>query len=421
MIQRDVSARLLRLWADFPVVIVSGARQVGKTTLVDWLSPRLNVAQRVTLDHSGSRQRANEEPELFLQSLRLPAFVDEAHKSPKLFDAIKQQVDHDRRPGRLILSGSANIFLLKNVSESLAGRSARLFLRGVTVREILGRRSPPPNLTACLAARSARELLERCHANARAVRWPPAEWPRHLLRSRFPELVVRPRTDAFRVEWMEAYVDAFVEKDLPDFGGVRRKAEFRKFWRIAASAAARVQDLSSLGAALGVSYHTAARYLELLEQGCHLFHVEPYYANIGKRLTKSPKLFMEDTGLAVFLSGIRGVEQFEASESRGAWLENFVVAELKTLVETFFPGGQLWFWRTLAGAEVDVVVEHGRRLLPIEIKWSSRPLRADARGVEGFLHDVKPRALFGILACAVREPCLLTDHVVAVPLEWLLT
>lgn len=219
---------------------------------------------------------------------------------------------------------------------------------------------------------------------------------------------------------MDAYVDAFVERDLPDLGAVNRR-EFRRFWRIAAASAAQIRDLSALGGALGISYHTAARYIGLLEQGCHLFQLEPYFINLGKRLTKAPRLFSEDTGLALFLAGIRGIEQFEASDRRGAWLENWAVAEIKSLVETFLPGIQLWFWRTQAGGEVDLIIEAGRRLLPIEIKWSSRPTRADCRELEQFLRDVRPRAPVGVVACGVSEPCLITDRVVAVPLGWLMT
>ncbi len=180
MIPRDAERRILTLWREFPVVLVSGARQVGKTTLVDLLAARLKLAQRVTLDHSGTRERAGDDPELFVDGLQLPAFLDEAHKAPRLFEAIKQSVDRHRRPGRFILSGSANVLLLKQVAESLAGRSARLFLRGLSVREGLGRVGQPPYLMSCLSARSARDLLDRCQATRRAVQFPPAEWPARI-------------------------------------------------------------------------------------------------------------------------------------------------------------------------------------------------------------------------------------------------
>ncbi len=421
MIKRDAAQRLIDLWTDFPVVLVSGARQVGKTTLVTHLARRLALAQQATLDHSGTRERAAEDPELFVEGLRVPAFIDEAQKSPTLFGAIKQQVDQNRRPGRFVLSGSANFLLLRRVSESLAGRAARLFLRGVSLRERLGRVGQPPHVMDCLKARSAKDLLARCHASRHAGWWPAAEWSSDLPKGRFPELVTRSRREAFRMTWLEGYVDAFVEKDLPDLGDVHSRMEFRRFWRIAASSTAQLRELSALGSALGVSYHTAARYLGLLEQGCHVFHLEPYYANIGKRLTKAPKLFFEDTGLALFLSGIRQQAQFEASDRRGAWLENFAVAELKSAIELLCPGVQMWFWRTLAGAEVDLVLEDGRRLLPIEVKWSSKPTRMDGKALEMFATDLKSKVPFGIIACGAPEPFLLSDRIVVVPLGWLLT
>lgn len=420
MIARDASARLQALWRDFPVVLVSGARQVGKTTLVNALARRLKVAQSVTFDHSGTRARVEDDPELFVEGLRLPAFLDEAQKGPAVFDAVKQAVDRRRRPGQFLLSGSANLLLLKRVAESLAGRAARVFLRGLSIREQLGRAGKPPHLAECLTARSAKDLLERCHAASQGWQVPPKGWPSLFVTSRFPELVARRRSTAFRIAWMESYVDAFITKDLPDLGEVRRRGEFLRFWRVAASAAGQLQDLSALGNALGLSYHTAARYLELLEEGCHVFRLEPYFVNVGKRLTKAPKLFLEDTGLALFLVGLSRLDQLEASDRRGQWLENFAVADLKSTVELFWPAARVWFWRTLAGAEVDCVIEHGRRLLPIEIKWTSRPTRADARGLEMFLHDCRPRAPVGVVACGVREPCLLTPRVVAVPLDWLL-
>jgi len=254
----------------------------------------------------------------------------------------------------------------------------------------------------------------------RQVRLSAPELSRQILLGRFPELVAHPRTQNFRISWMEGYVDAFIEKDLTDLGDVRSRGEFRRFWRVAASAAAQIRDLSLLGSALGISYHTAARYLGLLEQGCHLFHLEPYYANIGKRLAKAAKIFSEDMGLALFLAGIRGIDQFEASDRRGSWLENFVIAELKSIAEIFFPGIQLWFWRTSAGSEVDLVIEQGRRLLPIEVKWSSRPTRSECKGLEIFLNDFKAQTPIGIVACGVNEPFLISDRILVVPLGWLL-
>ncbi len=421
MIQRDGTSRLRALWSDFPVILVSGARQVGKTTLVEAISDQLGIAQQVNFDHAGTRDRATEDPSLFVEGLRFPTFLDEVQKVPSLFEAIKQQVDRDRQPGRFILSGSANFHLLKKVSESLAGRSVRLFLRGISLRESFDRVGQPPHLVDCLKTASARDLLNRCHASLKDGHFPPREWPNRIVAGRFPELAAHHRTDDFRISWMESYVDAFVDKDLPDLGNVHSRVEFRRFWRVAAAAMTQMRDLSALGSALGISYHTASRYIGLLEQGCHLFELQPYYSNIGKRLTKAPRLFSEDTGLALFLAGIRDREQFEASDRRGAWLENWVVAEIKSVIEIFFPGVQLWFWRTLAGAEVDLVIEHGQRLLPIEIKWSSRPTRAECKGIETFLEDFKAKAAIGVVACGISEPFLLTDRIVAVPLGWLLT
>lgn len=420
MISRDAEQRLLQLWREFPVVLVSGARQVGKTTLVEMLADRLRLAQRVSFDHSGSRQRATEDPELFLEGVQLPAFFDEAQKSPAIFDAIKQQVDRRRRPGRFLLSGSANLLLLKRASDSLAGRAGRLFLRGISLRERLGRTSATPHLLDCLKARTARTALEHCHATAKQAHLSAHDLSRLLIEGRFPELAVRRRSEAVRLAWLESYVDAFVEKDLPDLGEIRHREEFRRVWRLVAASAAQLRDLAAFGHALGLSYHTVDRYLGLLEQGCHVFRLEPYYVNIGKRLTKAPKIYSEDTGLALMLAGIRGLEQLEASDRRGAWLENLAVAEIKTIAELFDPSMQLWFWRTLAGAEVDLLVERGKRLLPIEIKWSSRPARSECRGLETFLNDLKPRAPFGLVACGTREPFLVTERIAAVPLAWLL-
>ncbi len=345
-IQRASAERLERLLANFPAALVVGPRQCGKSTLVHSLRPdwhHLDLEQPSDLDFL----RADLEGFLRRQTGRLA--IDEAQRCPELFTALRPWLDRSRGRGRILLTGSANPSLLRSVSESLAGRIGLLELTPFRAVELTGGRS-----------------ADR--------RW---FW------GGFPPVHAR-ATNAARAAWIEAYVTTFLERDLPALGVRLPAARLRLLWTMLTHVHGNLLSLSDLARSLGVSYHTVASDLDVLEQTFVVRRLQPYFANVQKRLTKSPKVYLRDTGLLHFLAGLRIPSELQTWSRRGASFEGLVIEELIAWAADRFVRPEAFFWRTAAGAEVDLLLVHGRRIAPIEIKLGA---------------TVEPRALTSLRQC----------------------
>jgi predicted AAA+ superfamily ATPase len=199
-------------------------------------------------------------------------------------------------------------------------------------------------------------------------------------RGGFPDAFLQPRAPR-RTEWFEAYTRAFIERDLPALGIDVSASQMRRLWTMLAHANGGIWNASQLAASLGVSYHTVDRYVDILEQAFLVRKLAPWFANVGKRLVKSPKLYFPDTGLLHYFLGIRTAADLDAHPARGASWEAFVIDQLVSAWAIAEPGGRAWFWRTASGDEVDLLLETGKRLVPFEMKLHSRPAAEDARGL----------------------------------------
>jgi predicted AAA+ superfamily ATPase len=353
VIDRRYVSALRGLLRRFPAVTVLGPRQCGKTTFIRAALPGWRYAD---LERPADATPMAADPEARLVQLGDGVILDEAQRLPEIFPVLRGLIDRTRsRNGRFVLLGSASPSLVRGISESLAGRTAFLDLPPFRWDEVEGQR---PGGLASL-------------------------W----LRGGFPDAFLA-RSDAARHDWMEAYTRAFIERDLPSLGIDVSASQMRKLWTMLAHVNGGLWNASQLAASLGVSYHTVDRYVDILEQAFLVRKLAPYSANVGKRLVKSPKVYLGDTGLLHYFLGIRSGRQLETHPARGSSWEALLVDQLLSAYRRNDPGSQAWFWRTAQGDEVDLLIETGSRLIPFEAKLHSAPGPEEARGLRRCMADL---------------------------------
>jgi uncharacterized protein len=322
----------------YPAVVLLGPRQVGKTTLASAVAARLPGALLLDLERESDRAMLAQ-PELFFPAQRDRLVVlDEVQFVPGLFAALRPEIDAQRRPGRFLLLGSASGSMLRQSAESLAGRVSYL------------------ELTPLLAAEVAPD--------------DPAQLQSLWLRGGFPLSFLAPEP-ATSFTWRQDFLRTFLQRDLPQMG-MRVPAEtMQRFWRMLAHLQGQLFNASQLGQSLGGAAHTTvARYLDVLVDTMMARRLEPHLANVGKRLVKSPKVYLRDSGLLHALLGIGTVADLQGHPIAGASWEGFVVEQIAALAPQ---GSQLGFYRTASGAEIDVVMTAGSRRVGFEIKFSAAP------------------------------------------------
>lgn len=349
MIQRTLAAKLRKAAKEFPVVTVTGPRQSGKTTLVRAVFGDYSY---VSLEAPDQRNFALEDPVGFLAQFDGPVILDEAQRVPDLFSYIQGLVDEHRDwTGRFILTGSQNFLLLANISQSLAGRCAVLHLLPFSLAELMGRKPVALETIGKSAPRRpiapGTGLLETLYTGF---------YPR------IHDKQLAPR------DWLGSYYQTYIERDVRNVLNVGDIETFSRFVRLCAGRCGQLVNLSGLASDCGVSHATARRWLSVLEAGFIITLLRPHFRNFGKRLIKSPKLYFLDTGLLCNLLQIHAPEELFQRAERGAVFESFVVAEL---YKNYLHRGEqprLYFWRDAAGHEIDVIIEKGDGLIPVEIK-----------------------------------------------------
>lgn len=392
----------------FPVVVLTGARQVGKTTLVQHLPTAAERAFR-TLDDLRVLDMAQSEPDLLVgESERMT--LDEVQRVPDLLRAVKRAVDGSRTPGRFLLTGSANLLLMESVSETLAGRAVYLRLGPLTASERSGAGETSPWSTL-LEASTPAEALEALEVPGTPSRSRFA-WELAACQGGMPALLQVPQNQHPR--WFEGYVTTYLERDLQQISSISALADFRRLLRIAALRLGGLVNRADLARDAGLSRPTAHRYLNLLQVSHQVRLLAPFASNRTKRLVKSPKLYFGDTGLAAYLAGVYSAADLRALPKPGAFLENLLLTTLDSWRETRVPAPEILFWRTAAGQEVDFVIEAAARLLPIEVKASSRIRPSDLTGLRRFL-ELHPSAPFGVVVHGGDETYIPAPGVVAVP------
>jgi len=375
MIKRDLEPKILAALERFPCVALLGARQVGKTTLARRIAAAKPGAVFLDLERPSDAAKLAE-PELFLGPLsdRL-VVLDEVQRVPDLFPVLRSLVDERARAGRFLILGSAAPELLRQSSETLAGRVRFFELAPLTLHEV----KPPPDAVPSL--------------------WLRGGFPRSFLASDERE----------SLDWRDAFIQTFLERDIPAFGIRVPAANLRRFWQMLAHNHGQLWNASRLAAGFGVSPPTMQHYLDILEDAFMLRQLRPLQANLGKRLVKSPRIYLRDSGLLHALLGIDSIQSLQGHPALGASFEGWVIEQIIAAA----PQGWDWhFYRTAAGAEVDLVLRHARQTVVVEIKFSAAP--KPAKGFWSALEDLKPQRAF--VVAPVRERYPLSERVQVLPL-----
>lgn len=355
MIARRHKAIVESALSQFPAVVLTGARQAGKTTLARDVWP---TARYISLDHPAEADRARRAPDAFLERATPPAILDEIQYAPELFRHLKVAIDRDRRPGRFLLTGSQAFNLMAGVTESLAGRVAVLTLPTLALDEVF--------------PASTQEQADR-----------------FLWRGGFPELWDRPELS--RDLWMGSYVATYLERDVRQALNVGDLRDFDRLLRAAALRTGQLLSYADLARDVGISPNTAKRWLSVLVASQQVFLLEPYHHQRTKRLIKAPKLYFNDTGLLCHLLGFQNMDALKQHGMWGAVWENLVIAEiLKQTTATLRPRA-MWFWRTAQGDEVDLLIEVGpAQFVAIECKTAERVSGSDLKGIHKLAEEYGP-------------------------------
>ena len=378
-IKRSLEPVLKKAASEFPAVVLTGPRQSGKTTLFQYLFGKR--CQYVSLEPPDVRASAIEDPRSFLELYPPPVIFDEVQYAPDLLPYIKEKIDAERdKNGRYLLTGSQNLLLMERVTESLAGRAAMLRLLPLSHREAEGQ--PEASLP-----------WESKRSSFKASKFSYRELWKGFLRGSYPELKTHRRRDVNL--WHASYVQTYLERDVRTLRQVGDLTQFQSFLRALAARSAQLLNITDLARDLGVAVNTAKAWLSVLEATYQVTVLRPYYANVGKRLVKTPKVYFTDVGTLCYFAGLKDPAHAASGPMGGAIMETAVLSEIvKTLTHRGIDP-QVYFWRTVAGTEVDVVVEAGAKLVPIEVKLSATPRSAMASALKTFQRDFGDKVLEG--------------------------
>lgn len=389
----------------FPVLLLTGPRQVGKTTLLKRISN--NQYTELTFDDPFVRAQAEDDPNLFFKNNRPPLLLDEIQYVPGLFPYLKMQVDRNRKDGEFLMTGSQAFVLMKNVSESLAGRVGILELQGISLRE-------SNRCDFNLPFIPTDDYMEK-----REVKLIPYEHIWSVIhRGYMPELVFYPQKN-----WeifYSSYVQTYIERDVKQLTQVADESLFLKFMIALAARSGELLNYDSISKDIGISNDTVKRWVSILQTSRIIYLLQPYSSNRLKRAIKTPKVYFMDTGLLAYLTKWPTPETLANGAKAGNVFETFIVSEI---MKSFLNAGNvnlpLYYYRDKDGQEIDLVVESANTLYPIEIKMSASPNAAMAKSFRA-LDDVADMTRgTGTILCQCDRKTWLADNIVALPISYI--
>jgi predicted AAA+ superfamily ATPase len=357
-IHREIEGTLKKTVKQFPAVALSGPRQSGKSTLLKKIFG--GTHQVVSFDDPLTRQESISDPKLFLENVREPVIFDEIQYVPEILSYLKILIDDNRnKRGRFILTGSQQFNLIKNLGDSLAGRIGLLTLLPFDWEE----KKHIPHLKNKLIT-TQQAFVDAC------------------LRGSFPELSTHPRVD-FEV-WYGSYLQTYLERDIRGIYDVGSLREFQKFIQVLATRCGQFLNLSDISNELGISVNTVKKWLSVLTASQIVYLLSPYYRNLGKRITKNPKVYFTDCGLVCFLTGIRDKKYLLNGPMAGPLFENFVIQETLKSYANRVKMPNMFYLRTHNDLEIDLIIEKNMKIFPFEVKLSKSPNINIARPIERF-------------------------------------
>ncbi|MHB1317475.1 MAG: ATP-binding protein [Anaerolineae bacterium] len=404
-IERWLTEELRHAVRDHPVVVLTGARQVGKSTLLRNAAPFASWRFHTMDDFETQRQAREDAGGLWAGTDQI--VLDEVQKAPELLPVIKQAVDEDRQRRRFVLSGSANLALMSQVTESLAGRAVYYVLHPLAMGEIHGAQ-PTSFLADILAGRWPEEGRVPGHIDPVPL----------MLRGLMPPVIGLPSQEAC-IRWWDGYVTTYLERDLRQLSMIENLVDYRRLMELLALRNCQLLNQSELARDAGLTQATAHRYIGLIET-THLFERLPAYTgNRTTSLVKSPKAYWIDPGLALFLAGIYDAETLRSTKDLGAAFETWIFHHLRVLASLTVPRARLYYWRLRTGQEVDFVLEHGRQVVALEVKFGTRVDYGDSAPLRQFLDDCS-RACAGLIVYGGDTIQYVSEKIIAVP-WWVIT
>ncbi|MDD2941967.1 MAG: ATP-binding protein [bacterium] len=407
MLTRTLSKTIKQIDKTFPVLLVTGPRQVGKTTLLEMSAD--GERNYVTLDDIQQRELARSDPALFLQSHKTPLTIDEVQYAPELFSAIKIIVDREKKNGLFWLTGSQKFHLMRGITESLAGRVAIVDLLGFSQAEIEGRSGqdeaflPTPEWVEQTGAdikqpKALQDVYERIWAGA------------------FPRLVQN--ADMPRDIFYKSYVQTYIHRDVRDIVNITDDVAFHRFLATVAARTGQLLNYSDIARDVDIEHKTAKAWLSVLETSGLVYLLQPYHSNVTKRIIKTPKLYFLDTGLCSYLTQWPTAASLEAGAMSGAFLETFMFSEI---LKSYWHHGKtphLYFYRDTDQREIDLVIEMGDALYPVEFKKTANPTKQSTRQFH-LLEKLGKKVGHGAVICFVEKPVPLTQEATAIPVGYL--